>query len=48
MLDMSQRAGFPDLHSSGAHPFGARGSRPIVQISTDAFGGYPSRDGGPL
>lgn len=39
--DVASRLVFPAPHQSDAHAYGAGGYRPIVQLSSDAFKGYP-------
>lgn len=41
MMDMAERLERPKPHASDAHAFGIGEFRPIVQISTDGFAGYP-------
>lgn len=41
MMDLATRLKMPAPHESDRHAFGAGWHRPITQISTDAFAGYP-------
>jgi len=41
MVDVASRLNMPKPHASDAHAFAKGGYRPITQISTDGFQGYP-------
>jgi transposase-like protein/IS1 family transposase len=41
LMDVAGRLEFPNPHASDAHYFAVGGYRPVVQISTDGFPGYP-------
>jgi transposase-like protein/IS1 family transposase len=41
MSDVASRLEWPKPHASDAHNFQSGGYKPIVQISTDGFAGYP-------
>jgi IS1 family transposase len=41
MVDLSQRLVTPKPHASDRHAFHAGGYRPLTQLSTDGFAGYP-------
>lgn len=41
MLDVASRLKWPTTHESDPHAFGMGGYRPITQVSTDGFAGYP-------
>ena len=41
MRDVASRLTFPKPHASDAHSYQTGGYKPIVQISTDCFAGYP-------
>lgn len=41
MMNVAGRLIFPQPHASDAHAFAAGAYRPVVQISTDGFAGYP-------
>ncbi len=41
LMDVSKRLAKPAPHASDAHKFDKGGYRPIVQISTDGWAGYP-------
>lgn len=41
MQDVANRLVFPNAHASDSHSFTLGGYKPVVQISTDGFAGYP-------
>lgn len=41
MMDLSRRLAWPPIHESDDHAFEHGSYRPIIQISTDGFAGYP-------
>lgn len=41
MNQLAKRLEWPKSHASDAHGFASGGYRPIIQISTDGFSGYP-------
>lgn len=41
MMDLSRRLAWPPIHESDSHAFEQGSYRPIIQISTDGFAGYP-------
>jgi IS1 family transposase len=41
MVQLAGRLQFPNPHAADAHAFGEGGYRPIIQISTDGWAGYP-------
>jgi IS1 family transposase len=41
MTQLAGRVRFPNTHAGDAHAYGSGGFRPIIQISTDGWAGYP-------